>query len=59
MDRSFLFVTAASAGSCLAVLAGASADVGLIAYEMTVLVQRLGTHLLVPPRLAPAQDVPG
>lgn len=56
MDRSFLFVTAASTGSCLAVLAAASADAGLIAYEMAVLVGRLGHHLAVQPRLVPARD---
>ena len=56
MDRSFLFVTAAGTGTCLAVLAAARADVGLIAYEMAVLVGRLGQHLSVQPRLVPARD---
>lgn len=56
MDRAFLFVTAAGSGSCLAVLASASADVGLVAYEMAVLVKRLGAHLQVQPRLVPAHD---
>ena len=41
----FLFVTAAGEGSCLAVLSPASADVGLVAYEMAVLVKRVGQHL--------------
>jgi len=40
-----LFVTAAGDGSCLAVLCSADADAGQIAYEMTVLVKRIGPHL--------------
>ena len=53
MDAAFLFVTAAGEGSCLAVLAGASVDAGLVAYEMTVLVKRVGEHLGVNPRPMP------
>ena len=53
MDSAFLFVTAAGEGSCLAVLAAASADVGLIAYEMAVLVKRVGEHLAVASRPVP------
>jgi predicted regulator of Ras-like GTPase activity (Roadblock/LC7/MglB family) len=52
MESEFLFVTAAGEGSCLAVLATASADVGLVAYEMAVLVKRVGEHLAVNPRPA-------
>jgi predicted regulator of Ras-like GTPase activity (Roadblock/LC7/MglB family) len=52
MESEFLFVTAAGEGSCLAVLAAASADVGLVAYEMAVLVKRVGEHLAVNPRPA-------
>ena len=47
MTSGFLFVTAAGQGTCLAVLTGAEADVGLVAYEMAVLVQRTGDHLKV------------
>ncbi len=54
MESAFLFVTAAGEGSCLAVLTSASADVGLVAYEMAVLVKRVGQHLSVSPRPAPA-----
>jgi predicted regulator of Ras-like GTPase activity (Roadblock/LC7/MglB family) len=53
MDAAFLFVTAAGEGSCLAVLAGAGVDAGLVAYEMTVLVKRVGEHLGVNPRPMP------
>jgi uncharacterized protein len=52
MESEFLFVTSAGAGSCLAVLAAASADVGLVAYEMAVLVKRVGEHLAVGQRPA-------
>jgi predicted regulator of Ras-like GTPase activity (Roadblock/LC7/MglB family) len=50
MESSFLFVTAAGEGSCLAALTTASADVGLVAFEMAVLVKRVGSHLLVDAR---------
>ncbi len=45
MERAFLFVTGISDGSCLAVVADADGDVGLIGYEMTVLVERCGQVL--------------
>jgi predicted regulator of Ras-like GTPase activity (Roadblock/LC7/MglB family) len=50
MEDAFLFVTAAGQGSCLAVLSPADADVGLIAYEMAMLVKRVGQHLSAHPR---------
>ncbi|MFG2136362.1 roadblock/LC7 domain-containing protein [Streptomyces sp. NPDC048650] len=53
LDDAFLFVSAAGDGSCLAVLADAESDVGLIAYEMTLLVKRVGTHLGAAPRSGP------
>jgi predicted regulator of Ras-like GTPase activity (Roadblock/LC7/MglB family) len=56
MENAFLFVTSAGAGSCLAVLSPARADVGLIAYEMALLVKRVGAHLSVNPRPIPAGD---
>src|SRR5712692_9433566 len=56
MESAFLFVTAAGQGACLAVLSGATADVGLIAYEMAVLIKRVGEHLAVDPRPVPAPD---
>lgn len=52
MDEAFLFVTAAGSGACLAVLTRAQADVGLVAYEMALLVSRVGPHLTAPPRSA-------
>ncbi|MFD9868315.1 roadblock/LC7 domain-containing protein [Streptomyces niveus] len=44
-DDALLFVTAAGDGSCLCVLSEAEADVGQIAYEMTLMVNRVGEHL--------------
>jgi hypothetical protein len=40
MDRMFLFTTSISDGSVLAVAADATCDVGLVGYEMTLLVAR-------------------
>jgi len=54
MEGAFLFVTAAGQGACLAVLAEATSDIGLIAYEMAMLVKRVGQNLSTPDR--PATD---
>jgi predicted regulator of Ras-like GTPase activity (Roadblock/LC7/MglB family) len=45
MDKGLLVVMAISDGSCLTVLAASSCDVGVVAYEMTVLVTRTGDIL--------------
>ncbi len=45
MQNAFLFVTGISDGSLLAVFAESSSDVGLVAYEMAVLVEKAGTVL--------------
>ena len=45
LELAFLFVTSISDGSCLAVIAAASADVGLVGYEMTLLVERAAAVL--------------
>ncbi|GAA1453768.1 roadblock/LC7 domain-containing protein [Nocardiopsis tropica] len=50
MESAYLFVTGAGRGACLAVLADESADVGLIAYEMNVLVEQVGRYLDAAPR---------
>jgi uncharacterized protein len=50
MDSALLFITAAGKGTCLAVLSAADADVGLIAYEMAMMVKRVGRHLAANPR---------
>ncbi|MFI6345619.1 roadblock/LC7 domain-containing protein [Streptomyces sp. NPDC050560] len=59
-DDAVLFVTAAGDGSCLCVLSAADADVGQVAYEMTLLVNRVGEHLRVSarqPEHTPASDL--
>ena len=56
MDSAFLFVMAAGRGTCLAVLTGADANVGLIAYEMAMLVRRMGKYLAAEPRF-PDQEI--
>src|ERR1041385_7407246 len=43
MERGFLFIMSVSDGSSLAVLAHPEADIGLIGYEMALLVDRAGT----------------
>ncbi|SBW18709.1 roadblock/LC7 domain-containing protein [Protofrankia symbiont of Coriaria ruscifolia] len=45
MEQGFLFVTAVGDGSCLAILSTPGADIGLIAYEMALLVIRVGEFL--------------
>ena len=45
MDGGFLFVMSISDGSCLTVLAAPTCNVGVVAYEMTVLVARAGDVL--------------
>jgi len=52
MEAGFLFVTAGGNGACIAVLATEDSDVGLIAYEMEMLVARVGTYLSTPARAA-------
>jgi predicted regulator of Ras-like GTPase activity (Roadblock/LC7/MglB family) len=55
MEDAFLFVTAAGMGACLAVLAASDADLGLIAYEMAMLVIRVGQTMDAPER-GPGSD---
>ncbi len=50
MEHGYLFVTAAGEGSCLAVIAAQDADIGLIAYEMALMVRQVGSHLAVASR---------
>ena len=50
MERAFLFVVAAGKGTCLAVLTSGEPNVGVIAYEMAMLVRRMGKYLAAEPR---------
>ena len=47
MTSGFFIVSAAGQGTCLAVLTTTEADIGQVAYEMAILVQRTGDHLQV------------
>ncbi|GAA3124269.1 roadblock/LC7 domain-containing protein [Planomonospora alba] len=52
LEGGFLFVTAAGQGARLAVLAAQDADLGMVTYEMALLVKRVGEHLSAQPRTA-------
>ena len=54
MQYALLFITPAGQGTCLALLAESSVDAGQVAYEMAVLIKRVGLHMIVDPR-SPAQ----
>jgi predicted regulator of Ras-like GTPase activity (Roadblock/LC7/MglB family) len=56
MENAFLFVTGIRDGSSLAVVADSDADVGLIGYEMAVIVDRCG-RVLSPELRAELQSV--
>jgi predicted regulator of Ras-like GTPase activity (Roadblock/LC7/MglB family) len=45
MDHGYMFLMAISGGSSIAVLAAPDCDIGLVAYEMTMLVERVGQQL--------------
>jgi len=45
MERGYLFLMSISDGSSLAVLAAPGSDIGTVAYEMTLLVDRVGEQL--------------
>jgi predicted regulator of Ras-like GTPase activity (Roadblock/LC7/MglB family) len=59
MDSAFMFVMAAGQGTCLAVLASADANLGVMAYEMAVLLRRMGIYLTAAPRPADHEPVVG
>lgn len=50
MEAAFLFIIAAGRGTSLAVLTAADPNVGVIAYEMAMLVRRMGKYLSADPR---------
>ena len=54
LENAFLFVTSISDGSALAVIAASNADVGLVGYEMTLLVER-AANVLSPSLVAELQ----
>lgn len=50
LDEAYLFVTQAGESSCLAVLCDVGADVGQLAYEMSLLVKKVGRQMASPVR---------
>lgn len=50
LERGYLVVTEAGEGGCLALLASADADLGMVAYEMNVIVQQVGPAFSARPR---------
>jgi predicted regulator of Ras-like GTPase activity (Roadblock/LC7/MglB family) len=59
MEYAFLFVTAAGQGTCLAVLTSAEANMGVTAYEMAMLVRRMGKYLAANPRFPDHEPAAG
>jgi len=55
MEGGYLFVTSVSDGSALAVLCDSTCDIGLVGYEMSLLVDRIG-RLLTPELIAELQS---
>lgn len=53
MGGGYLFVTSIGDGSALAVFAQPACDIGMIGYEMTLLVARAGKLLTSPVRIGP------
>ena len=58
MEHAHLFVTAAGQGACLAVVGDEDADMGMIAYEMNMLVKRVGGYLSTAPRTLASPRLP-
>jgi predicted regulator of Ras-like GTPase activity (Roadblock/LC7/MglB family) len=56
LDYGYLVVTEGGEGACLALLSSADADLGMVAYEMNVIVQQVGSTLSAGPRALPADS---
>lgn len=57
MDHGYLLVMAAGRGACLALFTESDADLGLVAYEMNLLVKRVGAALAATPRTPKGERV--
>ncbi|SRR6266567_7581723 len=51
LAEAFLLVTAAGNQACLALLADASADIGMVAYEMNMMIKQVGAYFATAPRV--------
>jgi predicted regulator of Ras-like GTPase activity (Roadblock/LC7/MglB family) len=56
LEHGYLLVTEGGEGACLALLSSADADLGMVAYEMNVIVQQVGSTLSAGPRALPADS---
>ena len=56
LDYGYLVVTEGGRGACLALLASVTADLGMVAYEMNVIVQQVGSALSATPRMLSAES---
>ncbi|NKY54593.1 roadblock/LC7 domain-containing protein [Nocardia flavorosea] len=54
LEGGYLVVTEAGFGACLALLASVDADLGMVAYEMNVIVGQVRDHLSAAPRVSRA-----
>ncbi|WP_031936693.1 roadblock/LC7 domain-containing protein [Prescottella defluvii] len=50
LEQAVLFVTAAGRNACIALQANDTANLGMVAYEMNMTVQRVGRYLSTDPR---------
>lgn len=55
LEYGYLVVTEAGAGACLALLTGVEVDLGMVAYEMNVIVGQVGSYLAAGPRMRGAE----
>jgi predicted regulator of Ras-like GTPase activity (Roadblock/LC7/MglB family) len=55
LDYGYLVVTEGGEGACLALLTSVTADLGMVAYEMNVIVQQVGSALSATPRVLSAE----
>jgi predicted regulator of Ras-like GTPase activity (Roadblock/LC7/MglB family) len=53
LEAGYLVMTEAGPGACLALLTSSHADLGMVAYEMNVIVQQVGTTMSTSPRVLP------
>ncbi|WP_220276085.1 roadblock/LC7 domain-containing protein [Nocardia farcinica] len=53
LQHGYLVVTEAGSGACLALLAAIDSDLGIIAYELNVIVGQVHDHLSAAPRAHP------
>jgi predicted regulator of Ras-like GTPase activity (Roadblock/LC7/MglB family) len=56
LEYGYLVVTEGGEGACLALLSSADADLGMVAYEMNVIVQQVGSTLSAGPRTLPTDS---